>query len=96
MTISFRIDRILGERPFAEVGDPVLAVDGEGRGLGAVPEVRAVASAGREQVNDHGMPSHNVILPDDTALFRSEGTAGVVTGPAGRGPHRPGGGAPGA
>ncbi|MEU9367122.1 hypothetical protein AB0D71_20835 [Streptomyces avermitilis] len=36
MTISFRIDRILGDRPFAEVGDPVLAVDDEGRGLLAV------------------------------------------------------------
>ncbi|GAA4908035.1 hypothetical protein ACFPM3_12855 [Streptomyces coeruleoprunus] len=36
MTISLRIDRILGDRPFAEVGDPVLAVDDEGRGLLAV------------------------------------------------------------
>ncbi|MFC8708989.1 MULTISPECIES: hypothetical protein [Streptomyces] len=33
MTISFRIDRILGDRPFAEVGDPVLAVNDEDRGL---------------------------------------------------------------
>ncbi|MEU1472862.1 hypothetical protein ABZ434_32195 [Streptomyces sp. NPDC005761] len=36
MTVSLRIDRILGDRPFAEVGDPVLAVDDEGRGLLAV------------------------------------------------------------
>ncbi|MEU7122427.1 hypothetical protein [Streptomyces zaomyceticus] len=36
MTNSFRIDRILGDRPFAEVGDPVLAVDDVGRGLLAV------------------------------------------------------------
>ncbi|MFE6957048.1 PQQ-binding-like beta-propeller repeat protein [Streptomyces sp. NPDC057696] len=36
MTISFGIGRILGDRPFAEVGDPVLAVDDEGRGLLAV------------------------------------------------------------
>lgn len=36
MTIPFGIDRILGDRPFAEIGDPVLAVDDEGRGLLAV------------------------------------------------------------
>ena len=39
MTISFRIDRILADRPFAEVGDPVLAVDDEDRGLLAVAGV---------------------------------------------------------
>lgn len=30
MTTRFRIDRILGDRPFAEIGDPTLAVrDGD-------------------------------------------------------------------
>ncbi|MFD8642747.1 hypothetical protein ACFV14_20895 [Streptomyces zaomyceticus] len=36
MTDSFRIDRVLGDRPFAEVGDPVLAVHDVSRGLLAV------------------------------------------------------------
>ncbi|MEW2554507.1 hypothetical protein AB0957_22585 [Streptomyces zhihengii] len=36
MTISLRIDRIFGDRPFPEVGDPVLAVDDAGRSLLAV------------------------------------------------------------
>ncbi|MBJ6998534.1 hypothetical protein JG491_00120 [Streptomyces sp. CRPSP2-6A1] len=36
MTVSFRIDRLLGDRPFAEVGDPALAVDDKCRGLLAV------------------------------------------------------------
>ncbi|MFB6674350.1 hypothetical protein ACFCWG_18480 [Streptomyces sp. NPDC056390] len=45
MTISFSIGRILGDRPFAEVGDPVLAVDDKGRGLLAVAGAR-VAVAG--------------------------------------------------
>ncbi|MEU7261682.1 hypothetical protein AB0B21_38685 [Streptomyces rimosus] len=44
MTISLRIDRILGDRPFAEVGDPVLAVDDEGRGLLAVAGVHELGS----------------------------------------------------
>ncbi|WP_159393799.1 hypothetical protein [Streptomyces sp. NRRL F-5755] len=44
MTISLRIDRILGDRPFAEVGDPVLAVDDEGRGLLAVAGVHEFGS----------------------------------------------------
>ncbi|MGW0769230.1 PQQ-binding-like beta-propeller repeat protein [Streptomyces sp. NPDC002676] len=48
MTISFRIDRILGDRPFAEVGDPVLAVDDEGRGLLAVAGTH-VAVAGVQE-----------------------------------------------
>ena len=34
--MTFRIDRILGDRPFAEAGDPVLAVTDERRGLLAV------------------------------------------------------------
>ncbi|MFE7834899.1 hypothetical protein ACFU53_02140 [Streptomyces sp. NPDC057474] len=29
MTTRFRIDRILGDRPFAEIGDPTLAVEGD-------------------------------------------------------------------
>ena len=36
MTVSLRVDRILGNRPFAEVGDPVLVADDECRGLLAV------------------------------------------------------------
>lgn len=36
MTVPFHIDRILGDRPFAEVGDPTLAVDDERRRLLAV------------------------------------------------------------
>ncbi|MFE5595621.1 hypothetical protein [Streptomyces sp. NPDC056549] len=36
MTVSFRIDRLFGDRPFAEVGDPALAVDDKCRGLLAV------------------------------------------------------------
>ncbi|WP_336111366.1 hypothetical protein [Streptomyces sp. PTD9-10] len=36
MTIPLRIDRILGDRPFAEVGEPTLAVDDERRRLLAV------------------------------------------------------------
>ncbi|MEV6809373.1 hypothetical protein [Streptomyces sp. NPDC051132] len=36
MTTTFRIDRVLGDRPFAEAGDPVLAVEDEARGLLAV------------------------------------------------------------
>lgn len=50
MTISFRIDRILGDRPFAEIGDPALAVDDVGRGLLAVAGTH-VAVAG---VHDFG------------------------------------------
>lgn len=48
MTISFRIDRILGDRPFAEVGDPVLTVDDENRGLLAVAGTH-VAVAGMHE-----------------------------------------------
>ncbi|MGW7284002.1 hypothetical protein ACWGH4_00640 [Streptomyces sp. NPDC054847] len=48
MTISFRIDRILGDRPFAEAGDPVLAVHDEGRGLLAVAGTH-VAVAGMHE-----------------------------------------------
>ncbi|MGW7381003.1 PQQ-binding-like beta-propeller repeat protein [Streptomyces sp. NPDC054794] len=48
MTISFRIGRILGDRPFAEVGDPVLAVDDEDRGLLAVAGT-CVAVAGMQE-----------------------------------------------
>ncbi|WP_329108697.1 hypothetical protein OG792_08605 [Micromonospora sp. NBC_01699] len=33
MTSPLRIDRILGDRPFAEIGEPALAVAAEGRGL---------------------------------------------------------------
>ncbi|MCF2532343.1 hypothetical protein [Yinghuangia soli] len=36
MTDSFRIDRILGARPFAEVGEPSLAIDDENRRVIAV------------------------------------------------------------
>jgi hypothetical protein len=36
MTVPLRIDRVLGDRPFAEVGSPALAVGAEGRGLLAV------------------------------------------------------------
>jgi hypothetical protein len=36
VTIALRIDRIIGGRPFAEVGEPALAVTAEGRGLLAV------------------------------------------------------------
>jgi hypothetical protein len=36
VTIPLRTDRILGDRPFAEVGEPVLAVADESRGLLAV------------------------------------------------------------
>ncbi|MER7952815.1 hypothetical protein ABTY59_36060 [Streptomyces sp. NPDC096079] len=32
-SLTSRIDRILGDRPFAEVGDPVLTVADERRGL---------------------------------------------------------------
>ncbi|WP_157878336.1 hypothetical protein [Streptomyces torulosus] len=46
MTISLRIDRILGDRPFAEVGDPVLAVDAEDRGL-LGPVVKVLVTATR-------------------------------------------------
>ena len=48
MTISFRIDRILGDRPFAEVGDPVLTVDDENPGLLAVAGTH-VAVAGMHE-----------------------------------------------
>ncbi|MFD7873603.1 hypothetical protein ACFV5G_05650 [Streptomyces sp. NPDC059766] len=36
MTVPFRIDRVLGDRPFAEAGDPTLAVGDERRRLLAV------------------------------------------------------------
>ncbi|MDX3613276.1 hypothetical protein [Streptomyces europaeiscabiei] len=36
MTTRFRIDRILGDRPFAEIGDPILAVRDEDHRLPAV------------------------------------------------------------
>lgn len=36
VTSPLRIDRVLGDRPFAEVGEPALAVAGESRGLLAV------------------------------------------------------------
>ncbi|MEU4777364.1 hypothetical protein [Micromonospora sp. NPDC023633] len=36
MTSPLRIDRVLGDRPFAEVGEPALAVAEESRGLLAV------------------------------------------------------------
>ncbi|GAA2814026.1 hypothetical protein GCM10010441_43450 [Kitasatospora paracochleata] len=36
MTSPLRVLRVLGERPFAEAGEPVLAVSDEGRGLLAV------------------------------------------------------------
>ena len=36
MTVPLHVDRILGDRPFAEVGSPALAVEAEGRGLLAV------------------------------------------------------------
>ncbi|MDX2296630.1 MULTISPECIES: hypothetical protein [Streptomyces] len=51
---SFRIDRILGDRPFAEVGEPALTVRDENRGLLAVagtrtawPECRTSGSSPR-------------------------------------------------
>ncbi|MFE7115097.1 hypothetical protein ACFU99_06690 [Streptomyces sp. NPDC057654] len=40
MTIPLRVDRILGDRPFAEIGDPLLAVEDERRGLLAVAGMR--------------------------------------------------------
>ncbi|MEV0266261.1 hypothetical protein AB0I49_33640 [Streptomyces sp. NPDC050617] len=40
MTNSFRVDRILGDRPFAEIGEPALAVEDERRGLLAVAGTR--------------------------------------------------------
>lgn len=54
MAISFRIDRILGDRPFAEVGDPVLTVDDEGRGLLAVAGVHEFGSTAPVGVYDTG------------------------------------------
>ncbi|GHJ47339.1 hypothetical protein Cs7R123_46810 [Catellatospora sp. TT07R-123] len=36
MTSALRIDRVLGDRPFAEIGEPALAVADESRGLLAV------------------------------------------------------------
>ncbi|WP_307160881.1 hypothetical protein [Streptomyces rishiriensis] len=48
MTISFRIDRILGDRPFTEVGDPVLAVDDAGRGLLAVAGTHVAVAGGHD------------------------------------------------
>ncbi|MEU3792530.1 outer membrane protein assembly factor BamB family protein [Streptomyces fructofermentans] len=44
MAIPFRIDRVLGDRPFAEVGDPALAVDDERRGLLAVAGAHAAVA----------------------------------------------------
>ncbi|UXY31995.1 outer membrane protein assembly factor BamB family protein [Streptomyces sp. HUAS TT20] len=43
-SMTFRIDRILGDRPFAEVGDPALALADESRGLLAVAGAREVGS----------------------------------------------------
>ncbi|MGW1729231.1 PQQ-binding-like beta-propeller repeat protein [Streptomyces sp. NPDC002306] len=48
MTISLRIDRILGDRPFAEVGDPVLAIHDEDRGLLAVAGTHVAVAGARE------------------------------------------------
>ncbi|WP_431955586.1 hypothetical protein [Nocardia lijiangensis] len=36
MSISFRVDRIIGDRPFAEAGDPVLTIDDERQHMLAV------------------------------------------------------------
>ncbi|MFF6888000.1 hypothetical protein ACFY9F_32970 [Streptomyces sp. NPDC012421] len=44
MTVSLRIDRILGDRPFAEVGDPALAVSDTYRGLLAVAGTHAAVA----------------------------------------------------
>ncbi|WP_330237862.1 hypothetical protein [Streptomyces sp. NBC_00525] len=44
MTIPLRIDRVLGDRPFAEVGDPVLAVDDARRRLLAVAGTHAAVA----------------------------------------------------
>jgi hypothetical protein len=45
MTTPFRINRILGDRPFAEVGDPALAVADERRRLLAVAGTHEFGSA---------------------------------------------------
>ncbi|MER7668343.1 hypothetical protein ABTY61_07725 [Kitasatospora sp. NPDC096128] len=54
-TPFLRVDRILGDRPFTEVGDPVLAVADRGRGLLAVAgaiERRGVAPVGVYRTDD--------------------------------------------
>ncbi|MFI6449479.1 hypothetical protein [Kitasatospora sp. NPDC050543] len=52
MTSPLRVLRVLGDRPFAEVGQPVLAVSDEGRGLLAVAGERGLA--GRATVGVYG------------------------------------------
>ncbi|MEU8773497.1 hypothetical protein [Streptomyces sp. NPDC048606] len=56
MTFSFSVDRILGDRSFAEIGYPTLAVTDERRGL--------VAVAGT-----HGFPEHPTVGLYDTATL---------------------------
>lgn len=53
--VPLRVDRILGDRPFAEVGSPALAVEAEGLGLLAVAgtsEFLEVAPVGVYQIGD--------------------------------------------
>ncbi|MFE4463025.1 hypothetical protein ACFROC_37195, partial [Nocardia tengchongensis] len=54
--IPLRVDRILGDRPFAEVSDPVLAVDDERRNLlavaGSYDEVGCFAPIGVYDIDD--------------------------------------------
>lgn len=62
MTTPLRMDRILGDRPFAEVGDPALAVGDEGRRLlavagthltvGGIPGFRRIAPVGVYSTDD--------------------------------------------
>ncbi|AUY52401.1 hypothetical protein [Streptomyces sp. CB01881] len=57
MTSPFRVLHVLGDRPFAEVGQPVLAVSDEGRGLLAVadePGFAGVATTGVYGTGDLG------------------------------------------
>ncbi|GAA3091364.1 hypothetical protein GCM10017562_73160 [Streptomyces roseofulvus] len=58
---SFRIDRILGDRPFAEVGEPALTVRDENRGLLAVAGTRTAVA---------GMPDFGFITP--VGVYRVE------------------------
>lgn len=55
MTVPLRVGRVLGDRPFAEVGSPALSVAAEGRGLLAVAgssRPRAEAPVGVYDVGD--------------------------------------------
>jgi hypothetical protein len=71
MTISFRIARILGDRPFAEFGDPTLAVDDKGSGLLAVAGANVAMAGGHEFGSPAPVGVYDIDDPACRALLRA-------------------------